>query len=199
MLVAARNGFAAGRRRPYDAEVEYIESTGTQWIDTNYRPNSITEFSIVYKPAYYGTIFKCVYGVQDASGKQRFYLVLSGASMYKLQIGSIANNSYYCGFNTNGTITNNVNGNFSPDNRLVSVVVNNPQKRVVLNGVEYAMPNWWGVGSSCQHPLILFGRRSEGAIPTANLFIGKIERCTISEDGVLVCDFIPVRFTNENN
>ena len=35
MLIAARNGFMAGGKRvPYDAEVEYLESTGTQWIDT---------------------------------------------------------------------------------------------------------------------------------------------------------------------
>ena len=34
MLIAARNGFAVGKSLPYDAEVEYLESTGTQWIDT---------------------------------------------------------------------------------------------------------------------------------------------------------------------
>lgn len=26
--------------KPYDAEVEYLESTGTQWIDTLYQPNA---------------------------------------------------------------------------------------------------------------------------------------------------------------
>lgn len=35
MLIAARNSFmVGGKRLPYDAEVEYLESTGTQWIDT---------------------------------------------------------------------------------------------------------------------------------------------------------------------
>ena len=34
MLVAARTGAWSGKRLPYDAEVEYLESTGTQWIDT---------------------------------------------------------------------------------------------------------------------------------------------------------------------
>ena len=35
MTIANRESFAAARRRlPYDAEVEYLESTGTQWIDT---------------------------------------------------------------------------------------------------------------------------------------------------------------------
>ena len=37
MMLAARGAFLAARRKPklpYDAEVEYLESTGTQWIDT---------------------------------------------------------------------------------------------------------------------------------------------------------------------
>ena len=34
MLINMRNGLMAGKRLPYDAEVEYLESTGTQWIDT---------------------------------------------------------------------------------------------------------------------------------------------------------------------
>lgn len=34
MLVAARTGAWSGKPLPYDAEVEYLESTGTQWVDT---------------------------------------------------------------------------------------------------------------------------------------------------------------------
>lgn len=172
--------------------VEYLEGTGTQWIDTNYKPNSMTELSIVYKPANYGTTFRCVWGVQGGTNGQRFYSVLSGLDPFKIQIGSIANSSYYCGFNTNGTITNNTNGNFAPDSRLVSMVVDNPQKRVILNDVGYTMPNWWGVDLSCPDSLALFGRKSERAIQTANLFIGKIERCNISEAGTPVRSFAPI-------
>ena len=32
MLINLRNALMAGKRLPYDAEVEYLESTGTQWI-----------------------------------------------------------------------------------------------------------------------------------------------------------------------
>lgn len=34
MLINLRNALMSGKRLPYDAEVEYLESTGTQWIDT---------------------------------------------------------------------------------------------------------------------------------------------------------------------
>lgn len=34
MLLGARQYLSGGKRLPYDAEVEYLESTGAQWIDT---------------------------------------------------------------------------------------------------------------------------------------------------------------------
>ena len=34
MLINLRNALMAGKRLPYDTEVEYLESTGTQYIDT---------------------------------------------------------------------------------------------------------------------------------------------------------------------
>lgn len=36
MLINLRNALMTGKRLPYDAEVEYIESTGTQCIDTGF-------------------------------------------------------------------------------------------------------------------------------------------------------------------
>jgi hypothetical protein len=35
-----------GAKLPYDAEVEYLESTGTQWIDTGITPSSTTRCSL---------------------------------------------------------------------------------------------------------------------------------------------------------
>lgn len=48
MMNAAAGIFLAAARRgpklPYDAEVEYLESTGTQWIDTGYVYNADSKF-----------------------------------------------------------------------------------------------------------------------------------------------------------
>lgn len=44
MLINLRNALMAGKRLPYDAEVEYLESTGTQWIDTGYVYNADSKF-----------------------------------------------------------------------------------------------------------------------------------------------------------
>ena len=42
MLINLRNALMAGKRLPYDAELEYLESTGTQYIDTGVVPTNTT-------------------------------------------------------------------------------------------------------------------------------------------------------------
>ena len=45
MLINLRNALMAGKRLPYDNEIEYLESTGTAWIDTGekiYDDTSVT-------------------------------------------------------------------------------------------------------------------------------------------------------------
>ena len=48
MLIAARESFAAAARKrlPYDAEVEYLQSSGTQYIDTGVGGGSETDFEL---------------------------------------------------------------------------------------------------------------------------------------------------------
>ena len=41
---------AMGRSLPYDAEIEYLESSGTQWIDTNFVPNVNSAAHIIWSP-----------------------------------------------------------------------------------------------------------------------------------------------------
>lgn len=48
MLINLRNALMAGKRLPYDAEVEYLGSTGTQWIDTGFQPTSTTDASVKF-------------------------------------------------------------------------------------------------------------------------------------------------------
>ncbi len=46
----AVDGETVWKRVPYDAEIEYLESTGTQWIDTGYVPTHETEFNLRFSP-----------------------------------------------------------------------------------------------------------------------------------------------------
>ena len=50
MLIAARESFAAAARKrlPYDARVEYIEGTGTQWLDTGVLPRGYLRMTLFF-------------------------------------------------------------------------------------------------------------------------------------------------------
>lgn len=48
-MIAARQiafGRGAGKRKPYDAEVEYLESTGKQWIDTEVEGDTLSKIGL---------------------------------------------------------------------------------------------------------------------------------------------------------
>ena len=56
MMIAARNSFLMGGvKPPYDAEVEYLESTGTQWIDLGFIPQDDTRITCLVgrNPSFY--------------------------------------------------------------------------------------------------------------------------------------------------
>ena len=67
MMLAARGAFLAARRKPklpYDAEVEYLESTGTQWIDTGVTVSGSSH--IVVKMSGYDLVGKWMFGARQA-------------------------------------------------------------------------------------------------------------------------------------
>lgn len=69
MLINLRNALMAGKRLPYDAEVEYLESTGTQWIDTGCTLNTDTDvLRIVYQNTSTQT-HKWLWGSYEANAK----------------------------------------------------------------------------------------------------------------------------------
>ena len=48
MMVGARTAAWSGKALPYDAEVEWIESNGAQYVNTNYIPRSIDRIIVKY-------------------------------------------------------------------------------------------------------------------------------------------------------
>ena len=52
MLINLRNALMSGKRLPYDAEVEYLESTGTQWINTGVNGAADLYYSLTIQPTY---------------------------------------------------------------------------------------------------------------------------------------------------
>ena len=67
MLINLRNALMAGKRLPYDAEVEYLESTGTQWIDTGIIvDSSITSAQISLAPTNKSSGDNILFGSRDS-------------------------------------------------------------------------------------------------------------------------------------
>ena len=62
-MLGARTAAWIGKRLPYDAEVEYLESTGTEWIDTGVNGYLDFDYDIKFliptpvSPNYYNSLF----------------------------------------------------------------------------------------------------------------------------------------------
>ena len=81
MMLGARTGAWSPRGvpLPYDAEVEYQESTGTQWVNTGYTKSQCPYFSLDVQPlitnvdsAMFGA-YTDGYAVQQLRGRWRWY------------------------------------------------------------------------------------------------------------------------------
>ena len=57
MLINLRNALMSGKRLPYDAELEYLEGTGTQWIDTGFKATNGCKME-----------FRCIQAISNANG-----------------------------------------------------------------------------------------------------------------------------------
>lgn len=187
MLIGMRNAIlAGGAKLPYDAEVEYIESTGTQWIDTGVVGTSALEVDIrIYSPNQAGNS-KCPIGNFDNSTGVviRDSLLVNSNAKYYYYFGSLL-----------GT-----QGNYIPFNQWIKFTLGLSAKwKGETSGEGTYMPPFSGAFSTTVS-LTLFCRHvnNNSSIYTDAAWTGKISHCAINEGSRLVRDFIPVRFTNEN-
>ena len=181
MLIAARNAILAGAALPYDAEVDYLESTGTQWIDTGVVGTSALEVDIrIYSPNQ-DSNSKCPIGNFDNS---------TGVAIRdSLLVNSDAKYYYYFG-SLLGT-----QGNYIPFNQWIKFTLGLSAKwEGETSGEGTYTPPFSGAFSTTVS-LTLFCRHvnNNSSIYTDAAWTGKISHCAISEGSSLVRDFIPVR------
>lgn len=157
----------------YSYEVEYLESTGTQWIDTGIIPNNETgvklEFSIK-TPA--GDTFR--FGCRQDSGNTRFVIGTSPISLY-------------AGFG--GVIEASPTHDTFVGRRNVAQL-NFLNSRVFKTNIGTIGSGLEDISDiTFTYPLIMFGRNSAGSV-SANA--QTVYACQISQGSELVRDFIPV-------
>jgi hypothetical protein len=194
MLIAARNAVWGGKRKPYDAVVEYLESTGTQWIDTGYKSTPYSRWEVDFKSnKLLGKVFQSIIGGQDntsfnrlsgiiVSDNTQFRVVVTTA--YNLQNG-ILNGIF---FDANIDFYNVYD---SQIRHLYGIDVKNRKSYVDNKEIT-------GSDGNCftNYNVALLARNSSGTI--SNFASGLLYGFKHWENDELVQHFIPVRFTNEN-
>lgn len=167
---------------PYDAEIEYLECTGTQWIDTleygdlNTESELCISFNVVDNT--YGC---CVFGTRKSATEKNYSSILGrtdtkiNIDMYNYQVSrctqSVTRNVIYTIHTDKNVRSLSANGKILNSN---TSVINTPftTERTLKIGYTDPLYDWYDL--------------------TENLK-GKIYSCYIKKNGVLVRDLIPVR------
>lgn len=176
---AGRMAMVAGKR-PYDAELEYLEATGTQYVDTGVAASS----NLVVKAR--------ARTVESPSDK---YLLgaysNSGGTVYRYSVSMVSSTGgpgYYFLISTS-----TANLLIRPSNIYAFSDIEVSISKVAVDGVSESISR---SAFSTNVPVYLFCRCFNTA-PSgySKSMLGNVQMYT---SGTLVRDLIPVRFTNEN-
>ena len=163
-----------GSAKPYDAEVEWLESTGTQYIDTQYYPNINTEIRLTFVP-FTSTDNDYLCGCCSVKYNEQVLSMLKTKGLNNLRL--------FFGGNV-GSL-----GNYHTDYQGIGDIYMD-KFYVYLDGVRdyYAeMPST----TSISHTLYVYSRNNKGVADIFGKF--KLKSLYISENTQLVRSFIPVR------
>ena len=177
MELAARIGTMArrGAQLPYDAEVEYLESTGTQYIDINVECSIDSAFEIICAPTVTTEQFL---GLIGSTANNRFHI------------------SLFSGGYTRGCISIVQEPIVSSDTDFHRITLDARNKSASVDetnvSIDYTQ-NYFPSGLG----FWIFGRYSPNSSYQRKGFL-KIKSFMFYDEGISIRGFIPVRFTNEN-
>lgn len=162
--------------RPYDAEIEYLESTGTQWIDADvsvYHPTD--SFTIETNTSFTDNSHRALMGTNPW-----MYFGVSSSKQFEVNQAYVRN--YDNNFHLWKLIHTNING--SNGNRKAFIDDKNVKDFNVTYSTNVKSYNYWilfyAVGSNI---------KMNAQLPAAQI----IKNGKITKNNVIVRDFIPVR------
>ena len=184
MMLGARTGAWAksGAPLPYDAEVEYLENTGNQWIKTDFIPDQDSQVEFSFMNLNHDTsIYNLwVSGTFLSKNNTKMFGVRISKSDSEIECFTMPVRLHYYGQN----IGIKLNAQFR-------------DKTWTIGDVSSDVASDF----TCRAPLPLlginYGTTSYGYQVRAP-FIGRIYSFKAWQNGTLVRDFIPVRFANED-
>lgn len=167
------------RLLPYEyTKLDYIESTGTQYIDTNFKPNGSTEVICDLKVTNYVQGNQAFFGSRVSGSSKNFSVVCGG----------ITSDLWYNGYNNGVTNTN------------IKVIlntkynINKDKGYLYVNDIEFDNKTTATFESNLN--MMIFCVNQNGS----NTFFSKIKlyKFKIYDNGTLVRDFIPCYRKNDN-
>lgn len=187
-VIGGRPVYSNEEDLPYDSDIEYLESTGTQWINTGVY---LTVKSRIHLWA----------SVQDGYENLALFGACNGAAY---------NNGEICNFVAGPTLPGRLTVVYPTSNTSSDILSrsNRPQYSVgelleitydrtgyTINGVTYACQ--WASNYRGNRPCALFAVNRSGGNGQYRSKI-RVYRFLVEEDGVALCDLRPVRITNQN-
>lgn len=161
---------------PYDAEVEYLESAGAQYIDTGVYPSASTVWRMRCAPA----ASSCVMGCMNATARRFQVTQLYGGYVARAYVG--VGSSSYPSFVELGGVSLNQFHDYEIDAA---------EGMVAMDGVSHPYPyNHAALPAAVS--VWLFGSNSDSD-SYKRLVSAKIACAMFIQDGVVVRDFTPVR------
>ena len=192
MLVASRTAAWSGKALPYDAELEYLESTGTQWVDTGVVPkigDSVRMmFRLTRQPT--GSTYDQIMGA--GVGTYQFCFPTGTHGPVSAQTG-IWCRSWQggAGYSAPFLPSNSIGPDYVTDFSIKHLNGNNYRLSVGDDYIDtVAMSE---IDGSTEHRNLLIFRRPNVGNSWIKCYAFKLW----DSNNTLVRDFIPVRFTNE--
>jgi hypothetical protein len=188
VIVAAHQTMLApqGAPLPYDAEVEYLESTGTQYVDTG----------VLVDPTVHSFSLDCSFEGEFQNANSTVFLDARDTNannpikIVTLNFGTSAtqNKTVICWFENQVGQRNNFAANFGLERGILSY----SNGVVTRNGVSISVPTSSGLR---ERTLLLCARRyaDNSTITALGAYHVRVYGLTISSLSTLVRDYIPVR------
>ena len=180
-LVAARAAMTGWKKLPYDAEVEYLESTGTQWIDTGTPATSNTHVNVQFSD--YTVAGRWLFGARKAFQNSALGVYTeSSNNVWRRAFGNFISETFTFSTIDLGVTTFDYDcGHFVATREKVPITVDFTDTAPVFD--------------SSPRTIYLWTLNNGGA--TAYIAHAKIYGFKIWENGILVRDMIPVRVGSE--
>lgn len=156
-------------------ELEYIESTGTQYIDTGYKPNQDTRISTTADFPSSGAAWRWLYGGRASANSNSLGFLRTDGNAYRFDYANSIN-----------TLTTKLTGKFTIDSNKNKCYINN-ELVFTATYTTFASPV----------NIYIFNCNDNGSLRSTGTS-AKLYSCKIYDNGTLIRDFVPAKRISDN-